>query len=158
MTVLTLAWIGASSSRSRCCGLLLEVLGLLLQGLSLLVQFGALGLALRRAQHHRLLLEVGCRGIERRLQLLQLDPIAVDFLGEGLLRGRLARGGLQHLPRVDEGDLRRAGPVGAAAAGGVVGFVGAGLPCAAAGMLTIAARANVPMLRVTTPANRMSCS
>src|SRR5687768_16199303 len=50
-------------------GLLLQLLGPLLQLLLLGRQLLALGVALGRAQHHRLLLEIGGRRVEARLKL-----------------------------------------------------------------------------------------
>src|SRR6185503_13929279 len=59
-------------------GLLLQLLGPLLQFLLLPGEFLPLGLALGRAQHDRLLLEVRRGGIEGRLELLNLRPIGLD--------------------------------------------------------------------------------
>src|SRR5262245_58954533 len=63
-------------------GLLLQLLGPLLQLLLLPGELLPLGLALSRAQHDRLLLEVRCRRIEAGLELLDLRPVGLDLARE----------------------------------------------------------------------------
>ena len=77
MTLLTLVWIGSSSSRSRRRGALLELLGPLLELLLLPLEVLPLGRALRGAQHDRLLLEVRGRRVEAGLELLDLAAIGL---------------------------------------------------------------------------------
>ncbi|MDF3052249.1 MAG: hypothetical protein K0S19_354 [Geminicoccaceae bacterium] len=44
-----------------------------------------------RTQHDRLLIEVRCRGVERRLKLLHLHPVALELLGESRFRLDVSR-------------------------------------------------------------------